>query len=434
MQVTKEQTAPCMINLNVEIDAEAVSNAFDRVYREFSKFTNVPGFRPGKAPRSILEKYVQPSRVQERVKDVLVSKAYREAVEQNEIVPYDDPRSDMEDVEDGKPWSFKAEVPLAPIIELGDLSTITAVKPVYEVREEDIDRAIQNIIQEHTRIVKVEGRGVQEKDILIAEIKTTIVGKDSSEETRRSIIRMGENPPEFDQNLLGQNIDEEREFTIKLPASEEEGKTSGEAEEVNYHVKVQGINEPVPPELTDEWVKSVTSFQSIEELRAELRRNLQADADRTSQSIAYQNVMEKLLEISKIEFPDILVDKQAQSRFKRLMDSIEESKLSFEEYLQQVGKTEEQLMEEMYQGAENQVKVNLAISRIMETEKIDVAKEEVLEQLTQIAMNSRSTEEQFKRMLSDRDSVAQAANQVMLSKVEEFIMSKVTLTEETITD
>ncbi len=434
MQVTKEQTAPCTINLSIEIDAETVSHAFDRVYREFSKFTNVPGFRPGKAPRSILEKYVQPTRVQERVKDVLVSKAYREAVEQNEIVPYDDPRADLEDVEDGKPWSFNAEVPLAPVIELGDLSTITAVKPVYEIREDDIDRAIQNIIQEHTRIVKVEGRGVQEMDILIAEIKTEVAGMEPSEEARRSVIRMGENPPDFDQNLLGQNIDEERNFTIMVPKPVEEGQTEGESEEVHYYVKVLSINEPVLPELTDEWVKSVTPLQSINELREELRQNLQADADRTSNSIAYQNVIEKLLEISKIEYPDILVDKQARTRFKSLMDSIEESQISFEEYLQQSGKTEEELTKELYEIAEHQVKVNLALSRIMEIEKIDVNKDEVLEEMTKIAMNNRTTEEQFKRMLSDRDSVAHAASQVMLNKAEEFIMSKVTLTEEIVTD
>jgi trigger factor len=434
MQVTKEQTAPCTINLSIEIDAETVSQAFDRAYREFSKFTNVPGFRPGKAPRSILEKYVQPSRVQERVKDMLVSKAYREAVEQNEIVPYDDPRADLEDVEDGKPWSFKAEVPLAPVIELGDLSTITAVKPVYEIREDDIDQAIRKIIEEHERIVKVEGRGVQEKDILMAEIKSEVAGKESSEEPSRTVIRMGENPPEFEQHILGQNIDEERRFTIMVPERVEEGQPAGELEEVHYYVKVLSINEPVLPELTDEWVKSVTPLQSINELREEIRQSLQADADKTSKSIAYQNVIDKLIDISKIEYPDILVDRQARKRFNSLMESIEESQISFEEYLEQIGKTEEELMKEMYELAENQVKVNLALSRILETENIEVSKDEVLDELTKIAMNSRSPEEQLKRMMSDRDSVTLIANKILLNKVEEFIMSKVTLTEEIVKD
>src|SRR5258707_9391848 len=114
MQVTKEQIDPCTVTLDIQIEEDVVSKAFDRAYREFGKFTSVPGFRPGKAPRAMLEQYVNQTRLLDRVQELLIGPAYHQAVEQEQIVPYDDPEVVVSDLAEGKPWQFKATVPMPP--------------------------------------------------------------------------------------------------------------------------------------------------------------------------------------------------------------------------------------------------------------------------------------------------------------------------------
>src|SRR5215831_8338039 len=125
MQVTKEQIDPCTVALDFEIESETVKKAFDRAYREFSTFTNVPGFRPGKAPRPMLERYVNQQRLQDRVKELVAAPAYRDALKQEEITPYTDPEVEFSDLAQDKPWHFKAVVPMPPAVELGDYKKIS---------------------------------------------------------------------------------------------------------------------------------------------------------------------------------------------------------------------------------------------------------------------------------------------------------------------
>src|SRR5438132_1215845 len=155
MAETKEQENPCTLILDIEIEPEEVSKAFDRAYREFSGFTNVPGFRPGKAPRPMLEKFVNQERLRERVMEILAGPAYRDELKSREITPYTDPEVEFGDLENGRPCQFKASVPLPPKVTLGDYSNISVERPVYKVTDEDVDREIDSIRNERARLEAV---------------------------------------------------------------------------------------------------------------------------------------------------------------------------------------------------------------------------------------------------------------------------------------
>src|SRR5690349_1498923 len=160
MQVTKEQAGPCTVKLDIEVEPEAVERAFERAYREFARFTNVPGFRPGKAPRSVLERYVNKERLNERVRELAAVPAYKEALDKEEIKPYGEPEVEFSDLAEGQPFQFKATVPMPPAVELGDYKTIEVERKAFPVTEEDIEQAILRIREEHAKIQKVSDRGV----------------------------------------------------------------------------------------------------------------------------------------------------------------------------------------------------------------------------------------------------------------------------------
>jgi trigger factor len=204
--VTKEQVDACTVALEIEVDPETVARAYDRAYREFANVTRVPGFRPGKAPRSILERYIDSDRVAERVTEIVAGRAYAEALKQEAIAPYDDPEVDLPTIAPAEAYRFKANVPLAPKVELGDYTDLTVERPVFTVKDADVDAQIERIRAEHARVAPVENRGVQDGDVIIAEVATTIEGQDPVEPTR-TLIRMGNNIPGFDLSIIGQMPD-----------------------------------------------------------------------------------------------------------------------------------------------------------------------------------------------------------------------------------
>src|SRR5258708_1621945 len=309
MQVTKEQVDPCTITLDVQIEPEVVGRAFDRAYREFGGFTNVPGFRPGKAPRAMLEKYVNEVRLKERVTELLAGPAYRDVLKQEDINPYTDPEVEFSDLANGQPWQFKATVPLPPQVKLGDYSKISVERPVYKVTEEDIVSQIESMRNEQARLEVVTGRGVEMDDVIIAETAVTPEGGEPGE-PRRTLIRLGNNIPGFDEAVLGQQADEERTFGLTYPDDYQEAELAGK--NASFMVKVMSINRRVVPELNDEWVQGATAFKTVDELKKEVTQRLEETYKNLSEQVTEARIIEQIIKASTIDFPSVMVHEEME--------------------------------------------------------------------------------------------------------------------------
>ncbi len=218
MQVTAEHLDPCTVVLDINVDEQQVVQAFEIAYKEFGRYANVPGFRPGKAPRAIVERYVNKEKVRQHALEKLIRDSYFQALEEQSIAPYRDPRIDPTDLEDKKPYAYKATVPLEPQITLGDYTGLAVDKPVYKVTEANVEERLTALREERARLERVADRGVQEGDILIAEQQVIVEG-DEGEPTpmRRQLIQLGNNVPGFDDAVMGMEIGEERTFELHLP-------------------------------------------------------------------------------------------------------------------------------------------------------------------------------------------------------------------------
>jgi trigger factor len=416
MQVTKEQIDPCTVALDIQIEPEKVSSGFERAYREFSRYTSVPGFRPGKAPRKVLENFVNQERLRERVIEIVAGPAYQEALKQENIEPYAglDPEVDFADLADGEPWQFKAVVPTAPQVTLGKVEEITVERPVYEVTDEDIDRQLDTMRGEHSRVEKVEGRGVEPGDVVIAEMSEQLEGQPPAE-PKRTLVRVGENIPGFDEQILGQSIGEERTFTLRYPEDHQNTERAGK--EATFTVRVESINQRVLPEATDEWVKETTGLESLQALRDTIRRAQEDQVKDLADRIAEGKILDQLIANSEIHFPGVMVRDEMQLEVQQLERELERQGVTYEQYLQATKMTDDQHRAQLEKSAEDRVKGFLARRELAKRENIEATRDEIAQEFTRLAMESRWSEEDAKRFIRDDAHRQQVANTVILKKL-----------------
>ena len=422
MQVTKSEIEPRTVSLDITVDAETVQKGFDRAYREFSNFTNVPGFRPGKAPKAMLARYVNHERLRERVMELVAAPAYREALQQEEITPYTDPEVEFSDLAEGQEWQFKAAVPLSPTVELGDYKNVSVERPIYTVDEAEIDRQVEALREEYAKIQPVTGRGVQDGDVVIAELAVTPEGAEPAE-PRRSLLRpgAGKNIPGFDEAVRGQNPDEEREFDLTYPEDFQEPELAGK--NAHFQVKVLTINERVLPEVTDEWAREIGPFQNVAELRADIQEKMSQGYKDLSARITESRILEEIIKGSKIEFPSAMVQMEMEEEARDLGQDLQKRGISYEAYLQQVGLTEDQHKERMAATAVQRVQTYLTLREIARAENMSITDSEIESELDALLGDAEVDEEEEERIRTSTAVQNRIANRLLQSRLRDFLFT-----------
>ena len=241
MQVTAEHPDPCTVVLDINVDEQRVTRAFEITYKEFGRYANVPGFRPGKAPRAIVQRYVNAEKVRQQALEKIIRESYLEAIQSEAITPYRDPHIETTDLEDKKPYFYKAVVPLEPQVTLGDYTNLAVDKPVYKVTETLLENRLNALREERARLERVADRGVQAGDILIVEQQVKVEGDESDPGLpRRQLVQLGNNVPGYDEAILGMEIGEERTFELTYPEDFEEANKQGK--QATFTIKLSSIS------------------------------------------------------------------------------------------------------------------------------------------------------------------------------------------------
>ena len=427
MQVTSEQTNVCTIVLDIEIDEQQVARTFDSVYKEFSKHVNVPGFRPGKAPRAILEKYVNKDKVQERTLEKLITDSYLAAIEEEGITPYRQPSIEPSPLTDKKPYSFKAIVPLPPVVTLASYTGITVEKPVFTITEEVIDNKIQEMRDEKARLERVTDRGVQDGDVLIAENHIVLEGEDNTETPRRQLIQVGNNIPGFDDAIMGMTADEERTFDLTFPDDYDEEEKRGK--KATYTVKLSSISAKRMPELDDAFVQTVSDAKTVDELRGLVKDSMEFQAKRLSDQLAEQRIIEQIISEGDIQFPEALVNDEVQDDFRRLGEELRHHEIDYQSFLTQKGLTAELHLEGVRAQAEARVRTVLALQIIAETEGLQATNEEIDAEFDDLLNAGKITDDQYDEYKPSERRRIQVANAIVQQRLHDFLFENNTLIE-----
>ncbi len=420
MQVKVEHQNPCQVELTIEVPAEEVVSTMDRVYREMGKHTQVPGFRKGKAPRAILERHVSEESVRRHTMDDLLPQAYADALQETKVEPYTDPEIEIVQFENEQPLIFKARVPLPPKIELGEYKGIEVERAQVGVTDEDIEAELKYIQDSRAKIEPAEGRGIQTGDIAMVEMTTTIEGEEPAE-ARRTLVRVGSNVPAFDEQMIGMNPGDEKSFDVDYPQDAPDEAIAGK--KMHYAVKVESIREVKLPELNDEFAQAVGEFKSIEELKDEIRRRLTDARNSAADQEVENRIIEEIVSRSSVCFPDVIVESRVSHDLQHLREDLEKEGRNMRQYLDQIGKTRDEFMEELKQAITRRVTAGLVLGELAEKENLRVTDEELDARIDQMAEEAKTTREAVEAYMEPRGGRDSLENAMLDARITDFLKS-----------
>jgi trigger factor len=429
MQVTTEQIDPCKVALTISVESERVEAAREKAFRQFAQNVQLPGFRKGKVPPQMARAYVDPNRVKQRAAELLVEPAYKEAVQQSGVEPFAQPELEMVEMEDSGPLVFKAYVPLRPVVTLGPYKALALERRRLRVTDEDVDRQIAEVRGRHAEFPTVEDRTVQTGDVLLAALQADIEDQALPDlaEPRDTVIEVGKNIPDFDNALVGVAKDETKTIEAVYPAEFPDEKLRGKR--ATFTVTVKEIRAKLLPELTDEFVQKVhPTAKTVDELRTAIRENLEKAADEMADNDLEFRLVREIVKNSQISFPEVLLRAEMQSDVQQIQERIEREKITLEQYLEQSGKTQQQIEREIGLGADARIRNSLALSEIARTDQIGLEDADVDAVIAARAERARVSPAAVRAFAEKNDQMTQIRDQALTRKILAHLktMSKIT--------
>ncbi|MGA9347720.1 MAG: trigger factor [Anaerolineae bacterium] len=382
MKVETERLENCQVALTIEVDEERTEQALRNAARRISQRAKIPGFRPGKAPYNVVVRRFGKEFLYQEVVDELGDSIYKEALKEAGLEPFG--QATLTDYET-EPLVLKLVVPIAPVVELGDYRQMRLEPEEETAREEEIAEALRRIQEQNTFWEPVK-RPAQWSDLAIVDIEGTVKGELAIGNKGRELILEADSPhplPGFSEKLLGMTVDEQREFTLTYPEDSENKKLAGQ--QAHFKVHLQELKEQVVPGMDDDLARTVGDYETLEDLKAKLRRDLQAKAEERFANRA----LTALVERSEIEFPPLLLEREIDDWLEDLDLRLKKQSLNLDNYLQMRKLTKEEFRKEISPEVEERLKRSLALGKFVELEGLDIESDEgvseALKRLTAIA-------------------------------------------------
>ncbi len=407
MRVSRQSSTSTEVILNVEMDESDEDPFLDRSYRRTVNQIRVPGFRPGKAPRSIVENYVGRTALVHEALDFMIPETLDQVLRDQDLQAFGQP--DVEIKEEGgalvEPIAFTAVVPLEPVVELGDYHSIRVEREEVEITDEAVGDILERLRQESAPWEPVE-RPVQFGDMLNVDVKGDIDGEQVVNDEGIDYLPQEENVlpfPGFAGNLEGMSEGEEREFVVTIPEDYPREQYAGK--DCNFQVKVLSIKEKMLPELDDEFAKGVgEGYDDLEALRTHVRERLTEEEQERVNHEFQEKSLEELVKIASVRASDMLFQREVDAVWEERERSMRSQRLDMETYLRFIGQTEEEFRESLLPGAQERLTRYLVMRKLAQEEEIEVAPEEAQEELDALIESAGENAAAMRRALSTESS------------------------------
>jgi trigger factor len=378
MQITATPAPRSTVVLEIELPAERLDRAVDEAVRHLSRRTRVPGFRPGKAPRPLLERHLGPGAILDDAVDHLVQDAYREALVEQSLLPLTNADVEVVQAEEGKPLVFKATVQVRPEVQLGDYKHFNFAPEIETIDDARVDKVVDELRDQNATLAAVEDRGAKDGDYAVISFVGTRDGEPfegGSSERMPIILGQERLIPGFEAHLVGLEVGGTTEFDITFPDDYPEAELAGKT--AHFAVEIKELREKVQPELDDDFLKTLGDFDSIEALRADIRTRLGRNAiDRARHGFA-DRIIDYAVANSTLDLPDILVDQEVEVMHDEFRGTLARQGIGEEAYLKAVEKSESDLHTEFRPGAEKRVRTLLVLSAVADTEGVEALEADV---------------------------------------------------------
>ena len=424
MKATLKNVDQHVVELTIEVPAADVTAGIKAAVKRIASQVNVPGFRKGKAPRNVIEMNYGKEAVLNEAYDFLVNQNYTAALQENKIVPVSQPEIEQVQFEEGKDLIFKATVTKRPDVKLGDYKGLDAKKEEAKVTDEQIQDQLKNIAEQQAEMVVADKDAkVEQGDFAVIDFKGTVDGKafDGGEGKSYPLqIGSGNFIPGFEDQLVGAKAGDD--VTVKVTFPEDYFVADLAGKEAEFATHIHDIKRKQLPELNDEFAKANSSYETIEELKADLRKKMEEDAERRAVDAYNGELIKTAVENAEVDIPEVMVADRVEQMIQELAMSMEGRGLKLEDYLKFSNKTVEELREEYKETAAENVRTDLVLDAIAVEEKIEVTPDDMNREIFMMAQNFGANPQEVWDIIAKEGRVSMLAGSVARKKAARFIV------------
>ncbi len=424
MKVTAEKIDNQQVVLEIEVPAADLDKASDKAFKKIAGKVNIPGFRKGKAPRKIVEQHVGKQAILDEAFEIVFPQVYGEALEEQKIDPVTRPSVDMVTLEAGKDLVFKVTVTEKPELKLGDYKGLKVEKKTAEVSDDDVQQQLVHMLDRQADMVEAEdGAAVQASSFITLDFKG-FVDDEAFEggEGKDYPLQIGSHSfiPGFEEQLIGAKIGEEKDVKVTFPAEYHAAELAGK--ESLFKCTVRSIKEKVVPAMDDDFAKKASTFQTLDELKADVRQKLEKSAADKVERENKDAIMQLASDNATVDIPEVMVDNRVTSMIQELSLRVEQQGMKLEQYLQYTGMDIAKIRESYREAAEKNVKMDLMLEQVAKAEEIKVEAADLDAEVEAMAKTYGATPEQVKKIIAQQGRLGDLAATVLRRKTAQFIV------------
>ena len=427
MKVTVENGENQQVTLTIEVEAAEVNKAVDQACKRLANRVSIPGFRKGKAPRMIVERHVGKDAVLQEAFDIVAPKALSKAFDEQKIDPVTRPSVDIETLEEGKDLVFKATVTPRPEVKLGDYKGLNVPKDEVNITDEDVEKQLKTFQDRQGKLVDApEGAEVKDGDFTTLDFKGFVDGEAfDGGEGKDYPLQIGSNSfiPGFEDQLVGAKIGEERDVNVKFPEEYHAKELAGK--DATFKCTIRSIKTKELPAIDDELAKKVSKFETLDELKADIRKNLEENAERTAENDQKSAAIEMATNNITVDIPAVMIDNRVTAMIQEMAMRLEQQGMKLEQYLQYAGTDIAKLREQYRETAEKNVKTDLMLEEVAKAEDIKVEAKDLDEEVAAMAAAYGATPQQVQKIIKEQGRIGDLAASVLRKKTAQFIIDNI---------
>ena len=429
MSYTVEKIASNKVKLSFVESAESFDAAVEKAYLKDRSKINVPGFRKGKAPRKLIENMYGEGVFYDDAFELVAQPAYEEAIKAENLQVVDRPQVDVQQIGAGQELKYTLEVFVKPDVTLGEYKGVAVEKNVEKVTDEAVDARIQNDVERASTTQDVTDRAVENGDIVNLDYAGSVDGvafEGGTAQGQSLTIGSGMFIPGFEEQMVGMNIGEERDLSVKFPEQYHADNLAGK--DAVFHVKVNGIQTKVRPELDDDFAADVSEFDTFEAYKANIVADLEKNAADRAEANLEDALVQKVVDATDCDIPDAMIQDEITTMLREMEMRMMYQGIRFEDYLKYTGQTLDQVRENYKPEAANRVKTQLVLEAVAKAENIVPTDEDVDEAIAEQAKRVNRDVEEFKASLSEqqKEYLKETAG---IKKVIDFLKANAVITE-----
>lgn len=431
MKANAEKIEKNTVLMEIEVETEQFSKAMDQAYRKLVKNVNVPGFRRGKVPRSILERHIGKQALVDEAVEIVIPEAYFKAVGDTGIEPVAQPELELVQVEEGKPVVFKAKVVVKPEVELGQYIGLEVQSKDVKIEDEDVQKELERLQQRHAKLITIEEGQVQNGDMINLDFDGKVDGEEfeGGKGTDRA-IEIGAKMffPGLEDKLIGMANGETKDIEITFP--EDYGREDVKGKKAVFTCTVKEIKRKELALLDDEFAKDISEFDTLEELRTDLRNKLEQVARERIESEKRNLLVNKTTENAQVDIPEEMINTRVEEMIQETEQGLQSQGIPLDAYLNYLNTSIDEMKNRYRAEAERRIKTSLVMEAVAKAENLEPGEEEIQAELEKMSREFNQDVDVVRKVMENQGRLSALTQQLKINKAIDFLVEKARIVSE----